>query len=173
LLRRLYVLFFIEYDTPPRSSRRCDGQTRPDLGDPASPKRLLRPRRTDNGCQVLAPRPRHEVTSSFDAVFAGEGIGVIKTPIRAPRASAIAERFVGTVRRECLDRLLVLGRRHLEVVLAEYIEHYNRHRRHRSLDQHSPRAGPGQPVSSLDLDFALVEQTEVLCGLIHEYRLVP
>jgi putative transposase len=92
--------------------------------------------------------------------------------MRAPRANAIAERFAGTVRRESLDRLLVLGRRHLEVVLAEYIEHYNRHRPHRSLDQHSPRAVPGQPVSSTDLDVALVQRTEFLGGLIHEYRLV-
>ena len=64
-------------------------------------------------------------TASFDAVLGAEGIRIIKAPIRAPRANAIAERFVGTIRRECLDRFLILGRRHLEVVLAEYLDHYN------------------------------------------------
>ena len=111
-------------------------------------------------------------TSSFDAVFPSENIRVVKAPIRSPRANAIAERFVGTVRRECLDRILVLGRRHLEVVLAEYVEHYNRHRPHRSLDQHSPCGATDKPLSSPDLDVAHVRQTDVLGGLIHEYRLI-
>jgi putative transposase len=62
-------------------------------------------------------------TASFDTVFAAEGIRAIKTPVRASRANALGERFVSTSRRECLDRMLVLGRRHLEVVLADYVEH--------------------------------------------------
>ncbi len=111
-------------------------------------------------------------TSSLDAVFTGESIRVIKSPIRAPRANAMAERFVGTVRRECLDRVVVLGRRHLEDVLEEYFQHYNRHRPHRSLDQHLPRPVPGQPVCNADLDVTRTHRTEVLGGLIHEYRLV-
>ena len=67
-------------------------------------------------------------TASFDAVFAAEGTRIIKSPVRAPRANAICERVVGTTRPECLDRMLILGRRHLEAVLAEYVEHYNAHR---------------------------------------------
>jgi transposase InsO family protein len=63
--------------------------------------------------------------ASFDAVFAAEGTRVITTPVRAPRANAMCERVIGTIRRECLDRMLILSRRHLESVLAEYIEHYN------------------------------------------------
>jgi hypothetical protein len=78
-------------------------------------------------------------TSGFDEVFRTEGRRVIKTPIRSPRANAFAERFVGTVRRERTDRLLILGRTHLEQVLAGYAAHYNDHRPHRSLDQQAPR----------------------------------
>src|SRR5689334_21772193 len=67
-------------------------------------------------------------TTSFDAVFTGADISIIRTPIRAPRANAIAERFVGTLRRECLDHLLITGPRHLDIVLRENMQHYNFHR---------------------------------------------
>jgi putative transposase len=80
-------------------------------------------------------------TAAFDAVFTGADIRVIRTPLRAPRADAIAERWIGTLRGECLDHMLITGRRRLAVVLREFVEHYNTHRQHRSLDQHSP-AGP-------------------------------
>jgi transposase InsO family protein len=63
-------------------------------------------------------------TASFDAVFAAEGIRIMKSPVRAPRANAICERVIGTLRRECVDRMLILGRRHLETVLAEYVEQF-------------------------------------------------
>jgi putative transposase len=66
-------------------------------------------------------------TAAFDAVFNGADIAVLRTPVRAPRANAIAERFVGTLRRECLDRLLITGPRHLAAVLPEFAEHYVRH----------------------------------------------
>jgi transposase InsO family protein len=85
----------------------------------------------------------------FDEVFLTADIGVIKAPVRAPRARAHAERWVGTLRRECLDRLLILGRRHLDRVVAAYTPHYNEHRPHRSLGQRSPlplTAAPEQPV---------------------------
>ncbi len=64
-------------------------------------------------------------TASVDAAFAPAGTTIVKTPIRSPRANAICERVIGTLRRECLDRMLILGREHLETVLAEYVEHYN------------------------------------------------
>jgi putative transposase len=80
-------------------------------------------------------------TAGFDEVFAAAGVEVLKTPMRAPRANAYAERWVGTVRRELLDRMLIFGHRHLESVAAEYVDHYNSHRPHRSLAQ-APPLGP-------------------------------
>src|SRR5207247_8617094 len=75
-------------------------------------------------------------TAAFDEVFRSEGITVIHTPVQAPQANAYAERFVRTVRNECLDWLLILGRRHLEHVLRVCIQHYNQERRHRGLALH-------------------------------------
>jgi transposase InsO family protein len=108
-------------------------------------------------------------TAAFDAVFAAVGIEVLRTPVRAPRANAYAERWVGTVRRECLDRMLVVGRRHLVSVLGEYADHYNGHRPHRALGQ-APPLGPGEPMV-----FVLagrVVRWDRLGGLIHEYAQV-
>jgi putative transposase len=74
-------------------------------------------------------------TAAFDAVFTAAGVRIIKTPVRAPRANAIAERWIGSARRECLDRMLVTDERHLRLVLSEYTDHYNVHRPHRALHQ--------------------------------------
>ena len=104
-------------------------------------------------------------TAAFDAVFAGADIRIIRTPVRAPRANAIAERFIGTLRRECLDHLLITGPRHLAAVLREYVEHYNTHRPHRSLDQHPP-AGRTPPPSGATVRPL---RRDRLGGLVHEY----
>jgi transposase InsO family protein len=107
--------------------------------------------------------------ASFDAVLASEGIEVILTPVQAPRANAFAERWVRTVRAECLDWTLVLGRRHLERILRTYVAHYNTQRPHRGLDLQTPdpRSYPaGEPPDRLR-----VQGREVLGGLIHEYEL--
>jgi putative transposase len=85
-------------------------------------------------------------TAAFDAVFAAEGIRVLRTPVRAPRANACAERWVGTVRRELLDRMLILGCWQLRSVLAEYADHYNGHRPHRALGQAPPLESAEPPV---------------------------
>ena len=111
-------------------------------------------------------------TASFDAVSAADATRVITTPVRAPRANAICERVVGTTRRECLDRMLILGRRHLEAVLAEYVEHYNAHRPHRSLSQRAPCTPDTPPALIGDADLARLRRTDRLGGLIHEYRMV-
>ena len=79
-------------------------------------------------------------------MFTGADIGIIRSPIRAPRANAIAERFIGTLRRECLDHILITGPRHLDAVLREFTQHYNAHRPHRSLHQRPP-AGATPPLA--------------------------
>lgn len=90
-------------------------------------------------------------TSAFDEVFRSEAIGIIRTPVRAPRANAFIERWIGSIRRECLDRLLILNRRHLERVLPAYIHHDNSHRPHRSLNQRPPDLREPMPTPVTDL----------------------
>ncbi|MCW2638656.1 MAG: Integrase catalytic region [Dactylosporangium sp.] len=102
----------------------------------------------------------------FDAVFADAGIEVLKTPVRAPRANAYAERWVGTARRELLGRMLTFGRRHLQSVMVEYVDHYNVHRPHRSLGQ-APPLGPAQPLVAAT--GGPVVRRDRLRGLIGEY----
>ena len=98
-------------------------------------------------------------------MFAGAAIRILRTPVRTPRANAIAERWIGALRRECLDHLLITGPRHLAVVLQEYLEHYNTHRPHRSLGQHPP-AGRTPPPSGTTIRPL---RRDRLGGLLHEY----
>jgi transposase InsO family protein len=110
----------------------------------------------------------------FDAVFAREGIRIVRTPVRAPNANAHVERWVGSVRRECLDRLLIVGRHQLEHVLRVYVRHYNCGRPHRALDLQPPdptavAAARGDPAAPL----TGVYRRDLLGGLIHEYELAP
>ena len=102
-------------------------------------------------------------------MFASQGIRVIKTPVRSPRANAFAERWVRTVRAECLDWMLVLGRRHLTMVLREYVQHYNERRPHRGLDLGVPL--PSNRTTAAPPPFR-VRRRDVLGGLIHEYDAV-
>jgi putative transposase len=85
----------------------------------------------------------------FDEVFGSEGVEIIRTPFRAPQANAFAERWVGTVRRDCLDWLLISSRRQLERVLRTYVDHYNTHRPHRALGLAAPMPGPLAYASSV------------------------
>ena len=107
-------------------------------------------------------------TASFDEVFVCEGIEVIRTPIRSPRANAIAERWGRTVREECLDWTLVLGRHHLEAVLRDYVRHYNQHRPHRGLRLRVP--APVSEVIPAPPALSDIARHDVLGGLIHKYR---
>ena len=108
-------------------------------------------------------------TGAFDAVFAAEGLKVLRTPMQSPRANAYAERWVGTVRRELLDRMLILGCRQLRSVLAEYADHYNGHRPHRALGQ-APPLGPAEPP--VVLTSRTILRRDRVGGLIHEYAQV-
>jgi putative transposase len=105
-------------------------------------------------------------TAAFDTVFVAEGIEVLRTPVRAPRANAYAVRWVGTVRREVLDRMLIFGRRQLVSVLTEYADHYNMHRPHRALGQ-VPPVGPSE--SAVGVPAGRVARRDRLGGLSHEY----
>src|SRR5512133_209484 len=164
-LRRLYVLVVIEHGrrrvhlagiTAHPTGAWATQQARNllmDLGDRAEQFRFL-----------IRDRDSKFIPA-FDAVFPGADISIIRTPARAPRANAIAERFIGTLRRECLDHMLITGPRHLTQVLQEYIEHYDTHRPHRSLHQQPP-TGATPPPSTAALRPL---RRDRLGGLVHEY----
>ncbi|MFI6505802.1 integrase core domain-containing protein [Nonomuraea typhae] len=107
-------------------------------------------------------------TALFDEVFTTEGIRVVLSAPQAPRMNAVMERWVGSVRRELLDRILVMNERHLRKVLAEYETHFNMHRPHRALQQGSPLRALPEPVDA-DID---VSRRDRLGGLLHEYAQV-
>jgi putative transposase len=174
-LRRFYVLFFIELAT--RRVHLAGITTNPDGRWMTQQARNLLMKLDDEGVQTrfLVRDRDSKFSREFDEVFRCEGIRVIKAPVRAPKARAHAERWVGTVRRECLDRLLIVGRRHLVSVLREYAAHYNTHRPHRSLGQRPPLAKPPPAVAWTPIDaLALCERVrrrDRLGSLIHEYEL--
>ena len=105
-------------------------------------------------------------TCAFDEVLAGNGMRIIKTPVRSPRANSFAERYVGTLRRECLDHLLIYGARHLRQILVEYARHYNDHRPHSHGDQRPPLHELGRPIDVT----ARIKRRQTVQGLISEYR---
>lgn len=104
--------------------------------------------------------------SAFDSLAKATGIEVLRTPYRAPRANAIAERFAGSLRRECLDHLLIFSERQLYRVIAAYVDYFNASRPHQGIDQHVP-CGPPTPVESTA---GKIIAFPVLNGLHHEYR---
>ncbi|MEV4658753.1 integrase core domain-containing protein [Micromonospora sp. NPDC049301] len=108
----------------------------------------------------------------FDEVFSAEGIEVLRTPPRSPRANAYTERWVRTVRRECLDRMLIYNRRHLLATLGGYVAHYDDHRPHQARGQQPPNATDIPPRPVADLMSARVRRRKILNGLINEYSQV-
>ncbi|MFL6225533.1 MAG: integrase core domain-containing protein [Actinomycetes bacterium] len=168
-LQRLYVLFFIEL-----GSRRVHlaGST----ANPTGAWVTQQARQFAWTLQERRPPFRFIIrdrdskfTRDFDAVFASEGIEIIKTPVRAPKANAFAERWVRTVRAEGLDWLLIVGRGHLEQVLRIYVKHYNEHRPHRALGLEAPDPPAGLAVVGED-ESGWVRRRDLLGGLLHEYQ---
>jgi transposase len=139
LLKTLYVLFFIELST--RRVHVAGTTSRPDSAWVTQQARNLSITGRLEDKHVLLRDRDAKFSGPFDEVFRTEGLSVVKTPVRAPRANGIAERWVGTARRECLEHILIFGRRHLQGVLGAYAEHYNRARPHRSLELRPPDSG--------------------------------
>jgi transposase InsO family protein len=168
-LKRFYVLFFIELAT--RRVHVAGITTNPDGRWVTQQARNVLMELGDEGIRprFLVRDRDNKFTREFDEVFRSEGIRVIKAPVRAPKARAHAERWVESVRRECLDRLLILGRRHLNHVLVTYVRHFNEHRPHRALAQRSPLSDEQPLADVIDLD--RLRRRDLLGGLIHEYQL--
>jgi putative transposase len=167
-LQRLYVLFFIQLHT--RRVHLAGVTTHPTGAWVAQQARNLAATLDGDTTTVrfLIRDRDSKFTRAFDDIWRAAGAEVIRTPIQAPNANAVAERWVGTVRRECLDHLLIGGRRQLLRVLHHYVEHYNRHRPHRSLGLSAPerseRDREPEPLVAGQL-----RRRDVLGGLIHEY----
>jgi putative transposase len=162
-LRTLYVLFFVEHGS--RRVHLAGVTANPDGAWMLQQARNLAiEERLENVRYLLHDRDA-KFSGPFDALIRSEGVRVIKTPVRAPQANAIAERWVRTARNECLDHVLVFGRRHLEQILRSYVAHFNAERPHRSLELAAPAGSPRSRGSP---------SAEILCrdvvgGLIHEY----
>jgi putative transposase len=163
-LQTLYVLFFLEVRTRRVFVAGCT--THPTAAWVTQQARDLTWAVDAAGVRpTLLLRDRDaKFPPAFDAVFTGQAIRVVRTPVRSPQANAFAERWVGAVRRECLDWLLILGPRHLEQVLREYVRHYNAAWPHRALGLRSPLPR-GQPVAPM----GAVRRHDRLGGLLHEY----
>ena len=164
-LKRLYVLFFLELASRRVVFTACSEH--PGGGWAAQQARNLAWE-----LQEAEIKPRfliHDRDSNFpaafDAVFRAEGLEVIRTAVRAPNANARCERWISSARREGLDWLLIVNQRHLEAVLAEYVEHYNGFRPHRSLELRPPRAHTVVPFTT----GGLVVRCTRVHGLINEY----
>ena len=165
-LRRLYVLFFIEHGT-----RRVQlaGITAHPTGAWVTQQArnlLMNFEGRADSLKFLIRDRDTKFTAAFDAVFTAIGVRIVKTPVQAPRANAIAERWIASARRECLDRMLIAGERHLQLVLGEYAGHYNTHRPHRTLHQSPPAGRRDPPAAGASIR---VLRRDRLGGLIHEY----
>jgi putative transposase len=169
-LRRIYVLFFIEIST--RRVHLAGMTQNPDGAWTAQQARnfvFSLPDR-ERPLEFLVRDNDGKFTRSFDTVFNTEGVRVIRTPVRAPTTNAVAERFVGTMRRECLDWILIINRRHLQSVLREFVDHYNGHRPHRALGLAPPEPRT-PPTTRASPPVAPIRRRDRLGDLIHEYTI--
>ncbi len=163
-LRRVYVLFFIELHS--RRVHLAGVTANPDSAWVTQQARSLAADEQLENVRFLIRDRDGKFTSSFDEIFHTEDAQVLKTPVRAPKANAFAERWVRTIREDCLDHVMITGRRHLERTMRDYTTHYNNERPHRGLALATPAgetpAARGQPVE--------IRRRDVLGGIIHEYH---
>jgi transposase InsO family protein len=166
-LTRIYVLFFVSLER--RRVEFVASTRNPDGRWAAQQARNLLMHLADRGqsFRYLLHDRDSKFSGGFDEIFRSEGVTTIRTPIRAPNANAYAERWVGTLRRECLDRILIINRRQLDHVLRLYANHYNRHRPHRSLSLRPPDEPASAPGSAR---IQHIRKHQLLGGLINEYR---
>jgi putative transposase len=170
MLKRLYVLVFIEHGT---RRKHLGGVTANPTGEwtvqQARNLALTLDRRFEDIRFLIRDRGSN-VTASFDAVFQATGTRILRTAVQAPRMNATCERLVGTLRRELLDRVLILDERHLRAVLTEYQVHYNTARPHQGIAQHVPDDERDVPRAMVtDIDTQQIRRKPVLNGLINEY----
>jgi putative transposase len=167
-VRHLYVLFVIEFGT--RRVRLVGVTDHPNGAWAVQRAREYSMRQADGVVPRFLIRDRDsKFTRAYDEVFRADGVRIVKTPIQAPNANATAERWVRTVREECLDWILVRSRRHLERVLDEYVRHYSDERPHRSRGLRPPLAVDAEIEHGVGTAVANVRRRDRLGGLIHEY----
>jgi putative transposase len=163
-LQRIYVLFFISLATRRIEYIACSSN--PDGRWVIQQARnLVMQLGDEHACRFLIHDRDTKFSHAFDEVFRTTGIKIIRTPIQAPNANAFAERWVRTVRADCLDRILILGSRHLQRVLHVYRRHINEHRPHRALRLQPPCGRAPTPV----IEPAELRRRDLLGGLIYEY----
>ena len=171
LLRRVYALIVIEHGS--RRVHLAGITANPDGAWTAQAARnfLMDLAQRATSVRFLIRDRAGQFTDSFDAVLIAEGISILASPPQAPRANAICERVIGTLRRKVLDRLLIAGERHLRQVLTEYLAHYNTARPHRALNQLAPDQADTQPPEPINLAEHRIRRKQVLGGLTHEYQI--
>jgi putative transposase len=170
LLRRVYALIVIEHGT--RRAHLAGITAHPDGAWTTQAARnfLMDVGQRVASLKFLIRDRAGQFTGSFDAVFQAEAIRILASPPQAPRANAICERMIGTLRRELFDRLLIVNEHHLRRVLTEYLRHYNTARPHRALGQLAPAQAHSRPLE-INLAEHRIHRKQVLGGLTHEYRI--
>jgi transposase InsO family protein len=169
LLRRLYALIVIQHGT--RRARLAGITANPDGAWTTQAARNLLMDLGHRATMVkfLIRDRAGQFTGSFDAAFTAEGIRIVASPLQAPRANTICERFIGTLRQELFDRLLIVNKHQLGQVLAEYLQHYNTARPHRALGQLTPAQADTRPPEPVSLAEHRIRRKQVLSGLTQEY----